>query len=197
MDIWALPVRANDGIVTGEMRRVTSTVVANTYPSISRDGRRVAFSSEHSRNVDLFIRDLSSGSQTALTSTDVNKFSPRISADGSRVLYYTYRPDQKPSFSFWVVSASGGLPRQVCSDCDGPLYDWSNAATKVIWRDLPHGRPGRVRVHDIELGQDEVAVHHPKYSLTLPRLSTDDRWLVFNAVVTQTQRQIFATPLDN
>jgi Tol biopolymer transport system component len=196
-DIWALPVRANDGIVTGEMRRVTSTVVTNTYPSISRDGRRVAFSSERSRNVDLFIRDLPSGSEAALTSTDLNEFSPRISADGSRVLYYIYRPDQKPSFSFWVVSASGGLPRQVCSDCDGPLYDWSSAATKVIWRDLPPGRPGRVRIHDIESGTDDVVVEHPKNSLTLPRLSSDDRWLVFNAVITQTQRQIFATPLDN
>jgi eukaryotic-like serine/threonine-protein kinase len=196
-DIWALPVRANDGIVTGEMRRVTSTVVENTYPSISRDGRRVAFSSERSRNVDLFIRDLPGGTETALTATDVNEFSPRISADGSKVLYYVYRPDQKPSFSFWVVSASGGLPRQVCSDCDGPLYDWSTAAMKVIWRDLPPGRPGRVRVHDIESGKDEVVVEHSKYSLTLPRLSTDDRWLVFNAVITQTQRQIFVTPLDN
>ena len=196
-DIWTLPVRANDGTVAGEMHRVTSTVVDNTYPSISRDGRQVVFSSERSRNVDVFVRDLQSGTETALTSTDLNEFSPRLSADGSKVLYYVYRPDQKPSFSFWVVSASGGMPRQVCSDCDGPTYDWSGDATKVIWRDLPPGRTGRVRVHDIESGKDEVVVEHPKYSLTLPRLSTDDSWLVFNAVITQTQRRIFVAPLDN
>jgi Tol biopolymer transport system component len=196
-DIWALPVQPNDGKVTGELRRVTSTVVQNTYPSISRDGRLVAFSSERSGNVDLFIKDLPSGKETTLTATDVNEFSPLISADGTKILYYIYRPDQKPSFSFWTVSASGGVPRQVCSDCDGPLYAWANDPTKVIWRDLPAGRPGRVRIHDIDSGTDDLVVEHPRYSITLPRLSSDDRWLAFQTVITQTQRQIFVAPLKD
>src|SRR5262249_18351865 len=36
--IWALPVRANEGKVTGEIERLTSSVVENQYASILADG---------------------------------------------------------------------------------------------------------------------------------------------------------------
>jgi hypothetical protein len=93
------------------------------------------------------------------------------------------------------VNATGGVPRQVCADCDGPLYGWSSDATKVIWRDQPADRPGRVRVRDIESGADVVLAEHPTYALTLPRLSPDDHWMLFQTVINQGQRQIFVAPV--
>jgi Tol biopolymer transport system component len=196
MDIWALPIRANEGKVAGEVKRLTSTVVDKTYASISRDGSTLVFSADRQRNQDIFLKDLRTGTETALTTTDVNEFSGLPSLDNSRVLYYAFRPDRKPSFSYWVVSATGGVPRQVCADCDGPLYGWSNDATKVIWRDQPGNRPGRVRVRYIESGRDDVLVEHEKYEITAPHLSPDERWILFQTVVNQTQRQIFIAPLN-
>jgi len=196
MDVWALPIRANEGKVTGDIRRLTSTVVDKTYASISRDGSTLVFSADRQRNQDIVLKDLRTGMETALTTTDVNEFSGLPSLDNSKVLYYAFRPDRKPSFSFWVVGATGGVPRQVCADCDGPLYSWSNDATKVIWRDQPEDRPGRARVRDIESGRDEVLLEHPQYAITAPRLSPDDRWIVFQTVISQTQRQIFVAPLS-
>ncbi len=192
-DIWALPVRADEGSVTGELRRITATVVDNTYPSISRDGTKVVFASD--RNHDIFVKDLRTGTETALTATEVNEFSPFLSADGASVLFYAFRPDRKPSFSFWVAPARGGVPRQVCGDCEGPLYGWSGDARKVIYRDIPQGQPGRVRVRDLESGRDNVIVEHPKYFVTAPRLSVDERWITFQTVITQSQRRIFVAPL--
>jgi eukaryotic-like serine/threonine-protein kinase len=195
MDVWALPILANEGKVTGEMQRLTSTVVDKTYASISRDGSALVFSADRQRNQDIVLKDLRTGKETALTTTDVNEFSGLPSRDNSKVLYYAFRPDRKPSFSFWVVSAAGGVPHQVCADCDGPLYSWSNDATKVIWRDQPDGRPGGARVRDIESGRDELLLLHQQYAITAPRLSPDDRWIVFQTVISQTQRQIFVAPL--
>ena len=143
MEIWTLPVRGNEGEVTGEMKRLTTTVVENTYPSLSVDGNRLVFASDRHRNTDIFALDLRTG-KTALTTTDFNEFSPFLSADNSNVLYYDYRPDQKPSFTFWVASAAGGTPRKVCADCDGPLYGWSANAKRVVYGDLQTGK-GRVR----------------------------------------------------
>jgi Tol biopolymer transport system component/tRNA A-37 threonylcarbamoyl transferase component Bud32 len=193
--IWAIPVRANEGKVTGEMERLTSSVVENQYASISADGSTLVFSSDRQRNQDIVLKDLRSGTETVLTATEVNEFSPFLSTDSSKVLYYIFRPDRKPSFSFWVVKATGGVARQVCADCDGPLYGWSSDATKVIWRDQPADRPGRVRVRDVESGTDVVLLEHSRYGLTLPRLSPDDRWMLFQTVITQTQRQIFVAPV--
>jgi Tol biopolymer transport system component len=195
MEIWAVPVQANEGRVTGDMQRVTTTVVDNTYPSVSSDGSRLVFVSDRQRNTDVLMRDLRAGVETALTATEVNEFSPFLSADNSSVLYYVFRPGLKPSFSFWVVSATGGVPRQVCADCDGPLYGWSSDARKVIYRDILLDRPGRVRVRDIDSGRDDVLVEHPKYAITFPRLSADERWILFQTVITQTQRGIFLAPL--
>jgi Tol biopolymer transport system component/tRNA A-37 threonylcarbamoyl transferase component Bud32 len=196
MEIWAVPVQANEGRGTGDLQRVTTTTaVDNTYPSVSSDGSRLVYVSDRQRNTDVFITDLRTGVETALTATEVNEFSPFLSADNSSVLYYVYRPDRKPSFSFWVVSATGGVPRQVCADCDGPLYGWSSDTTKVIYRDLPPGRPGRVRVRDIDSRRDDVLVEHPTYAITFPRLSADERWILFQTVISQTQRRIFVAPL--
>jgi Tol biopolymer transport system component len=145
-------------------------------------------------NQDIVIKDLRAGRETVLTATDVNEFSPFLSTDNSKVLYYIFRPDQKPSFSFWVVNATGGVPRQVCADCDGPLYGWSRDATKVIWRDEPTGR-SRVRVRDIESGKDVVLIEHSRYPLSFPRLSPDDQWMLFQTVINQSERQIFVAPI--
>jgi len=193
--IWALPVRADEGKVTGEMERLTSSVVENQYASISADGSTLVFSSDRHRNQDIILKDLRTGTETTLTSTEVNEFSPFLSIDKSKVLYYVFRPDRKPSFSFWVVSATGGVPHQVCADCDGPLYGWSRDATKVIWNDRSADRPVRIRVRDIESGRDDVLVQHPQYAVTFPRLSPDDGWMLFQTVITQTQRQIFVAPV--
>ena len=194
-DIWAVPVRPNEGKVTGEMQRLTTTVVENTDPSVSADGSRLVFVSDRQKNTDLFMTDLRTGRETALTTTELNEFSPFLSVDNSKVLYYVFRPDRKPSFSFWVVSATGGLPRQVCANCDGPLYGWSNDGMKVIYRDLPTDRPGRVRVRNVESGRDDVLVEHQQYAITFPRLSPDERWMLFQTVISQTQRRIFVAPL--
>jgi len=193
--IWALPVRANEGTVTGEMERLTSSVVENQYASISADGSTLVFSSDRQRNQDIVIKDLRTGTEKVLTATDVNEFSPFLSTDNSKVLYYIFRPGQKPSFSFWVVSAAGGVSRQVCSDCDGALYGWSSDATKVIWVEQPADRPRRVMTRDIESGRNAVLLEHQQYAITFPRLSPDDRWILFQTVITQTQRQIFIAPV--
>jgi eukaryotic-like serine/threonine-protein kinase len=198
MDVWALPIVANEGRVSGELQRLTTTVVDKTYASISRDGSALVFSADRQRNQDIVFKNLRTGVETALTATgDLNEFAGLPSVDNSKVLYYGFRPDRKPSFSFWVVKTAGGASRQVCADCDGPLYSWSTDTTKVIWRDQPAGQPGRARVRDIESGDDSVLLQHPQYAITLPRLSPDDRWIAFMTVVSQTQRQIYIAPINS
>jgi Tol biopolymer transport system component len=191
--IWGLPLRA--GKVTGEAERLTANLFENQYASISTDGSMLVFSSDRQRNQDIVLRDLRAGTERVLTTTEVNEFSPFLSTDQSKVLYYVFRQDRKPSFSFYVVSATGGIPRQVGADSDGPLYGWSVDATKVLWNDRSGDRPWRISVRDTESGRDDVLIEHPRYPVTFPRLSPDDRWLMFQTVITQRQRQIFVAPV--
>jgi Tol biopolymer transport system component/tRNA A-37 threonylcarbamoyl transferase component Bud32 len=49
-DIWSLPLEANTGKVTGELRQLTRDTTADFHPSLSADGKKVAFVSAHSGN---------------------------------------------------------------------------------------------------------------------------------------------------
>jgi hypothetical protein len=106
-------------------------------------------------------------------------------------MYYMWRPDRKPTFSFWQVDTLGGTPRQACGDCDGSLYHWSNDEKKVIYfRDQP-GKLGNLMVRELESGREWVFAVHQKYEVKLPRLSWDERWVAFQTVVSQAQRNLY------
>src|SRR5207247_3673337 len=122
LNIRAVPLCPTDGIVTGPIQQLTRTVVENAFPFISPDGSRMVFTSDRQKNTDIILKNLLTGAETALTTTDVNEFSPFLSRDGANVLYYVFRPEQTPSFSFWVVKTDGGPPRHVCADCNGQVY---------------------------------------------------------------------------
>jgi Tol biopolymer transport system component len=196
--IWMLPLDADTGQVKGAIERVTSSNSFDEYPAVSRDGRKLAFASDRQKNnIDVFVKDLPGGIETALTTSEFHELGPLISADGLRVLYYMWRPDRKPSFSFWQVDARGGTPLQVCGDCDGSLYCWSNDEQKVIYfKDQP-GKLGNLTVRDFASGREWVFAVHPKYEVRLPRLSWDERWVAFQTVVSQTQRKLFVAAVSD
>jgi hypothetical protein len=140
---------------------------------------------------------MQTGTDTALTATETNEFNPILSADNSRVLCYVFAPDRRPSFTFYEVSATAGAPRQVCGNCDGPLYEWSAAARKLSYFKAQSGGPGHLMAHDLETGQEHVFLEHPKYQVRAPHLSRDERWVAFNTVISQTQRKIYVAPVRN
>jgi Tol biopolymer transport system component len=190
--VWMLPLDGKTGQVTGGLERVTSSNSFDVYPAVSRDGSKLVFASDRQRNNnDVYVKDLRSGMETALTTTEFHELAPLLNANGQRVLYYMWRPDRKPTFSFWQVDTHGGTPRQVCGDCDGSLYCWSNDEKKVIYFKAQPGKLGNLMVRDLASGSEWVFAVHPKYEVRLPRLSWDERWVVFQTVVSQTQRDLY------
>jgi hypothetical protein len=112
------------------------------------------------------------------------------------VFFYVWKPNEKPSFTFWEVSAPGGTPRQVCRDCDGSPYYWSKDEKKVIYYKSASGGPGgSLVVHDLESGKEAPFAFDPKYEVRLPRPSPDEKWVAFQTVVSQTQRRMFIAPV--
>src|SRR5207247_2128637 len=109
--------------------------------------------------------------------------------------YYVFRRDREPAFSFFVTGAQGGTPQEVCTDCGGPLYDWSPDTKKVIYRRQEKGGASRIFLRDLETGKDQILLQHATYPLTAPHLSPDARWISFQAVTSPTERRIFVAPV--
>ena len=56
MDIWSLPVNANQGRVTGELQRVTKSAALDKAFDLPADGRKVVFLSTRSGIWDVWSK---------------------------------------------------------------------------------------------------------------------------------------------
>lgn len=85
----------------------------NREPSITRDGRRIAFYSNRNGHAEIFTMD-TNGSDERLIATKGTDFSPAFSYDGTRIVFV------KGSFigglpvrNIWVMSDAGGDQREL------------------------------------------------------------------------------------
>jgi Tol biopolymer transport system component len=152
------------------MSRLTQGAAIDTVPAISRDGKRMVYSSNRSGKIEIWTRDFESGREAALVPA---RGRPTISGDGSTVAYSTIQPA-----SIYVVPYQGGTTQKVCDDCFLP-WDLSSDGKKVLyWWD----RQRRVGLIDVSSGQKIDLLHHPEYAILRSHFSPDDLWIAFHAL---------------
>ena len=94
--------------------QLTSNAGINMMPSVSLDGRYVAFTSNRGGNIGTFNvwrMDIDGGNPKQLTDGQID-FWPTWSPDGKTVLYTPLSDVSKPSI--WKVASDGGAATQVC-----------------------------------------------------------------------------------
>ena len=153
-DVWSLPFDLDGGKSKGALERNTESPARRNYPSLSGDGRYVAFDSAQSGPLNIWIRELETGKESpvAASSTMVQRF-PVISASGSRVSFSTYEKDKR----FVYVSTPGGVPEKVCEGCIRAT-DWSRDEKTLL---VFVGSPFQVNVLDVASHQQTVMLKHP------------------------------------
>ena len=115
--------------------------IRDDLPSLSRDGRKVAFFSDRR----LIVKDLGTGRETQLAQ-DVfveRGTRPSISPDGSFVAYYAWNL-AKTEMDLYLISATGRAPRRACRDCGTPK-GFSSDGRRVLTQMGSYG-PGRARI---------------------------------------------------
>lgn len=186
-DIWELPVDANLGTVTGELRQLTRDAAEEYYPEISSNGSRVAFISSRSGTDDVWLLDPSTGKSSALLTTPGREMYPKLSADGSVVIFGSIENGQRGVYS---ISPNGGVPVKLCDDCGLPR-DITADASKVL---IQVGPPPHVGLLDIATRKVSVVLKHEKAPLYAPKFSPDEKWIAFQLVERPTSRVIYVAP---
>jgi Tol biopolymer transport system component/predicted Ser/Thr protein kinase len=192
LNAWSLPIDANQAKVSGDLERLTASAY-DGQGSLSADGRRFVFASNRSGNVDIWLKNLGTGTETAVTHDPADEFGPEISADGTRLFYQVVEGQSWNIYSLTLGPAGqAGVPQLICKSCMR-LWDVSADARRIlfIYAHAPHISTGLL---DLDTGRKVELLKHPTYALVRVRFSPDDRWLSVIANIGQGRSRVYVVP---
>jgi hypothetical protein len=184
-DIWSFDL--DRGKSKGAPERRTESPARRSYPSLSGDGRYVAFASAQSGRYNIWLRELETGKESPVASSSLVQRFPVISASGNKVAFSTNENDKR----FVYMSTPGGFPEKLCEGCIRAT-DWSRDDRALL---VFLGNPFQVNALDVASHQLTVMLKHPKYSLVNARFSPDNRWVSFTARIEPNGGWIMIAPI--
>ena len=117
---------------------VTNFPGAEAQPSLSPDGRSVAFVSNRDGHYDIYVGLITGGSLVRITNDANLKARPRWSPDGTKIAYS--RLNESGLRDIWGVPALGGTPRRLILNATDPAWSpngrslaYANNSTGSIW----------------------------------------------------------------
>jgi serine/threonine protein kinase len=157
------------------VRRITDFQGLEESPSISPDGRSVAFTANVDGRRQVFVRLVAGGGPLQITKDAADHQLPRWSPDANSILYFSPAESGDAQGTIWSIPALGGTPRRVIAsigDAD-VSRDGRVASFSVV--------DGHIQLSTSALDGSEVrtiarsdAGYH-RY----PRWSPDGRWIAY------------------
>ncbi len=173
-DVWMQPVDAASGAARGDMRRLAGESAENLTPSISWDGKQIAYVSRRWDRWSVRMREAASGEERALLENSFRFSTARISGDGSRVVYSGANGD------LLSVGSSGGIAQTLCEHC-GTLMGVSNEAEELLFE--PAEDEDLMMYDTRRKAMVKLALRPaPETILSGSRFSRDSKWVAFHAV---------------
>jgi serine/threonine protein kinase len=166
--------------------QVTFSPGFDGYPSLSPDGKSVAYSSDQNGKFEIYVKQLSEISgELQLTNDGQQNFQPSWSPDGQRIAYHSRRRG-----GVWVVPALGGAPKQLSEFGARPV--WSPDGSFVAFQsespgaELSNSRvmpPGTIWIMSSQGGKPKQITQpgNPDGGHSAPSWSPNGKRIVFEA----------------
>lgn len=181
------------------------------YPSLSRDGDRVAFTwtGPKQDNTDIYVQQIGAGSPFRLTTDPGTDYNPVWSPDGRWIAFLRGKPVTpfgRSDREVRLIAPLGGPERKLADVrvqeiTDVPVYlSWCADSRCVIVTDsVGEGQPDALFVISIETG-DKRQLTHPRSPVladTNPSLSADGKSLLFLRRTTWARGELHVLPVGS
>jgi eukaryotic-like serine/threonine-protein kinase len=165
--------------VKGPPKQLTHDTAADYLPSMSADGKKLAFVSTRSGSEDIWLKDLATGKEKPLVASPAEERAARLSPDGSLVSYSSVAIGAESS-DIYIIPTKGGMFQNLCKECGSP-WGWSPDNTVLFYN---QDRGGRDAIDMINLASGKVGncLRSTQFDLYLATLTRDSRWITFVAL---------------
>jgi Tol biopolymer transport system component/DNA-binding SARP family transcriptional activator len=148
-NIWSLPIPAEGQASPAAAQPVTSGHQSIEGMAVSRDGRWLAFDSDHGGRQAIYRVPLSGGEPEPLSADSGDDFMPSWSPDGREIAYYGFRQGRRRLF---VMRVDGGTPIAVAPDSANQRFpDWAPDGRHLVFHS---DRSGRFELYVVERSRD-------------------------------------------
>ena len=138
-NIWSYPTGPGVTSIADGHPVTTENAVIEAH-DVSRDGRRLVYSSNLRGNRDVYTRPVEGGTPTRLADSPDDEFDPRWSPDGTEIAFHVgVRKAQM--IALMVVSADGASPRQVANAPSTWMPMWSPSGLQLAFSAGGGGEP--------------------------------------------------------
>ena len=188
-DIWTIPVDADTGVTRGEPQRLTTEASPEWAPSISWDGRKLAYITRHAGVWSLRSRDLASGADQALIFSPGLLVAAKYSGDGNRVMY------SNEEYSLYAVPGRSGAAERFCERC-GTVTGASADGSRVTYEPLENED---LTIFDVAARKSGKLALRPGRDTILSggQFSRDGQWVAFHSLSNlRTTAQIWIAPVQ-
>ncbi len=116
---WWIKPQASSG-QDRVLRKLTSESGLTTDPTVSADGKLLAYASDRAGkgNLDIWVQQLAGGEALQITSDDADERDPSFSPDGSKIVFRS----ERDGGGIYVVSSLGGEPRRIADHGRRPRF---------------------------------------------------------------------------
>jgi len=186
--LFSMPFDGNAAKPLGVLSHVRQDTTPSGRSSVSEDGALIAFPKYDFGAGSLWVREVRSGQERQLAATPRTPLNPVVSVDGRWVGYTVTTTETGGSAgpgTGYVVETSGGVPQQVCDNCEINLL--TRDARRVIVTE-----PGRRAffVIDMQTRERTTLVAALQGPLDRPLIAPNGQWLTFNNI-----RGVYSAPL--
>lgn len=188
LNLWEAPLQAETGRITGPARRLYASSGATVRPSLSQDGRWMAFTSDRDGQQNVWLRDMKTGSETRITDNPHSFFTPTgvLTPDGNWLAYTQYETGKT---IIYLRATLGDATTLLCTDCETPR-DWSSDSTTLLYS--RSSRNYSIGMVERGTGTRTLLAQSDRFPILSPRFGPGDRWISFHAMETPDIRKVVA-----